>query len=102
MSARLSAYEEPNRLTRNRRSCPGGINSLSERYASRVIRFSLFLLTAPPQPRATTTAIRLVAAWVREWRSFNPPASTLRAVLKSLVMSRPARIRSSLVRLLLI
>ena len=49
----------PKRTIRNNRSIVITV-SLRDRYASRVILFSRFLRTAPPHPRATTTAMRVV------------------------------------------
>ena len=102
MVARLSAYSDPKRTTRNTRSCPAGTPSFRERYASRVILFSRFLLTDPPLPRATTTANLVAVLWLFLKRSFNPRDSTLRAVVNSSRMSLLLRSRSRLVRLLLI
>jgi hypothetical protein len=92
----------PGRMTRKTRSKPGWIVSLRERNASLVILFSRFLLTAPPEPRVTTTAKRVVGLPLSLNRSFNPRDSTLRAAEKSPLMSLLLRSRSRLERLLLI
>ena len=98
----LSEKLAPNLPTMKRKSYPCTIRSLRQRYASLVILFSLLRLTAPRHPLATTTAILLAAVPFIRNRSFNPPASALRAVLNRLLMSLPLRSLSCLVRLLLI
>ena len=102
MRARLSVKGAPYRATRKRRSLPGRIPSLRLRYASRVILFSRFRLTAPPHPRATTTVNRVVGLPLVLNRSFIPLDSTLRAAENMPLMSLLLRSRSCLVRLLFI
>lgn len=102
MTARLSANGLPRRTTRKTRLTPGRTVSMRERYASLVILFSRFLLTAPPEPRVTTTAKRVVGLPLSRNRSRSPRDSTRRAAEKSSLMSVLLRSRSCLVRLLLI
>ena len=102
MDIHLSAKDAPKRTMRKRRSYPVQIVSFRDRYASRVIRFSRFRRTAPPHPRATTTANRFCRLPLLLYRSFAPRPSTLAAVENNSLMSLFLRSLSFLERFLLI
>ncbi len=59
----------------NTTSCPVGTRPLRVLHASRVIRFSRFLRTAPPHPRATITAMRETARPFGRQAILSPPPS---------------------------